>query len=266
MVVTRFRPCIDLHDGQVKQIVGGSLRDDGGGLRTNFVAAQPAEYFAARYRADGLCGGHVIKLGPGNDAAARAALAAWPDGLHLGGGIDAANAGAWISAGAQKLIVTSWLFPAGVFAPERLAALVAQIGADRLVIDLSCRRRADAEGPRWLVAIDRWQRLTDVAVDAALLTTLSRSCSEFLIHAADVEGLCNGIDEELVAALGRWSPIPVTYAGGARSIDDLALVERLSQGRVDVTIGSALDLFGGSGVRYADCVAWNRARPHSHRP
>lgn len=253
--MTVFRPCIDLHDGVVKQIVGGTLRDDGRAPRTNFVAREPPAHFAALYRRDGLTGGHVIKLGPGNDDAARAALAAWPDGLHLGGGIDAGNAAAWIAAGAQKVIVTSWLFPDARFAPERLAALVAAVGRDRLVIDLSCRRRGDG----WLVAIDRWQRVTPFAVDQAHLATLAGSCSEFLIHAADVEGLCQGVDAELVANLGRWSPIPVTYAGGARSLADLALVERLSDGRVDATIGSALDIFGGSGVAYADCVAWNRA-------
>lgn len=251
--MTRFRPCIDLHGGRVKQIVGGSLRDDGADLRTNFVASEGPAAFAARYRDDRLDGGHVIKLGPGNDEAAREALAAWPGGLHLGGGVDAGNAAAWLRDGAGKVIVTSWLFPDAAFAPERLGALAGAIGRQHLVIDLSCRRRDGG----WLVAIDRWQRVTGFAVDEANLARLAGSCSEFLIHAADVEGLCAGIDEELVGALGRWSPIPVTYAGGARALDDLALVERLSQGRVDLTIGSALDLFGGA-VPYAGCLAWNR--------
>jgi phosphoribosylformimino-5-aminoimidazole carboxamide ribotide isomerase len=152
--------------------------------------------------------------------------------------------------------VTSWLFPAGRFAPERLAALVASIGRKRLVIDLSCRRR----GRQWLVAIDRWQTITEVVLDAGLFAQLAESCSEFLIHAADVEGLCNGIDVELVEALGRWSPLPCTYAGGGRAMSDLSLVEATSSGRIDLTIGSALDLFGGTGVRYAEAVAWNHAR------
>lgn len=254
--MTLFRPCIDLHDGHVKQIVGGSLRDDGAGLRTNFVADQDAAWFAARYRSDGLTGAHVIKLGPGNDDAARRALAAWPGGLQLGGGIDGNNAKTWIDAGASQVIVTSWLFPQGRFAPERLAALVAAIGRERLVIDLSCRRR----GQHWHVAIDRWQTVTEHVLDADLFARLADSCSEFLIHAADVEGLCNGIDAELVAALGRWSPLPCTYAGGGRALSDLALVEVTSSGHVDLTIGSALDLFGGTGVRYTDAVAWNHAR------
>ncbi len=253
--MTLFRPCIDLHDGVVKQIVGGTLAD-GAQPKTNFVASDGPAHFASMYRRDGLTGGHVIKLGSGNDDAARAALAAWPNGLHLGGGIDLSNAKTWIDAGAEKVIVTSWLFPDARFAPERLAALVAAIGAKRLVIDLSCRRKSCG----WMVAIDRWQRITGFAVDEANLMRLAGSCSEFLIHAADVEGLCNGIDEELVERLGRWSQIPVTYAGGARSLADLELVERESRGRVDVTIGSALDIFGGSGVAYGDCVAWNRSR------
>ncbi len=258
--MTIFRPCIDLHDGKVKQIVGGTLSDDGAGLKTNFVAAQPAEHFAARYRADGLDGGHVIKLGPGNDAAARAALAAWPDGLHVGGGIDADNAAAWIAAGAGKVIVTSWLFPDGRFALERLEALERAVGRERLVVDLSCRAQGVGADRRWLVAIERWRRVTDVALDAARIAQVAEHCSELLVHAADVEGLCRGIDHELVAALGRWSPIPCTYAGGGSDLADLMTVDRLSGGRIDLTFGSALDLFGGTLVRYADCVAWNRAQ------
>ena len=251
--MTRFRPCIDLHAGQVKQIVGGSLQDSGQGLRTNFVAEHPPAYFAARYRADGLTGGHVIKLGPGNDEAARAALAAWPHGLHVGGGITDANAAEWLAACAEKVIVTSWLFPDGHFDRERLRTLSAAIGRDRLVVDLSCRGSAGT----WFIASDRWQRITDVRIEAEFLNEVAAHCSEFLIHAADVEGLCQGIDEDLVSALGKWSPIPCVYAGGGRTVADLELVERLSAGRVDLTFGSALDIFGGSGVRYNECVAWN---------
>lgn len=253
--MTRFRPCIDLHAGKVKQIVGGTLRDDATGLRTNFESEHPAEYYAALYRADALTGGHVIKLGPGNDQAACAALAVWPDGLQLGGGITAQNAAAWLSAGASHVIVTSWLFDEeGHFLDERLATLVATVGRERLVIDLSCR--ADADG--WVVAMNRWQTKTELRVDENTLTLLGATCAEFLIHAADVEGKCEGIDEKLVSFLGQHSPIPVTYAGGAYALGDLSTVDRLSSGRVDLTIGSALDIFGGSGVRYTDCVTWNR--------
>ncbi len=254
--MARFRPCIDLHDGKVKQIVGGSLRDDGAGLRENFVSDESPAAFAARYRADNLPGGHVIKLGPGNDEAARAALAAYPGGLHLGGGITADNAPGWLAAGASHVIVTSWLFsPEGRFLPERLARLVSLIGAERLVIDLSCRRTATG----WTVAMNRWQTLTDLEVTPATLDRLADSCAEFLIHAADVEGLCGGIDADLVRLLGRWAGRPLTYAGGIATPADIALLEELGSGRVDYTVGSALDIFGGRGLRYADLVARHRA-------
>lgn len=256
--MTRFRPCIDLHDGRVKQIVGGSLSDGGQGLRTNFESDLPPRYYAELYRRDELTGGHVIMLGQGNADAAREALAVWPGGLQVGGGIHAANAAEWLEAGASHVIVTSWLFSAdGKFLPDRLEALVAAVGRERLVIDLSCRRSA-AGG--WTVAMNRWQTPTDLQVTPAVLDALSGSCDEFLIHAADVEGKCGGMDEELLALLGDWGRKPLTYAGGARSLEDLRLADDLSCGRVDVTIGSALDIFGGTGVRYADCVGWNGLR------
>ncbi len=261
--MTLYRPCIDLHDGKVKQIVGGTLGGDPAALRTNFVAEQPAEFFAARYRDDGLTGGHVIKLGAGNDAAARAALAAWPGGLHIGGGIDIANARAWLDAGAGKIIVTSWLFPDGRFAAERLVELEQLVGRERLVVDLSCRARSEGGRTRWFVAIDRWRTVTGFEITTENLATVAAHCSELLVHAADVEGLCRGIDRDLVAVLAKGCAIPCTYAGGANAIADLMTVDRASGGRIDLTYGSALDIFGGTQVRYADCVAWNRARARS---
>lgn len=255
--MSKFRPCIDLHEGRVKQIVGGTLTDDGAGLLTNFVSGQPAEYYASLYRRDELQGGHIIMLGPGNTDAARRALATWPGGLQIGGGINADNAAEWLAAEASHVIVTSWLFNAdGLFLPERLTALKNSITRDRLVIDLSCRRDADGG---WAVCMNRWQTRTSLHVTPAVLDSLAAHCSEFLIHAADVEGQCAGVDEDLLRLLGAWNGIPVTYAGGARSIEDLQLAHDLSNGKVDVTIGSALDIFGGSGVRYADCAAWNKA-------
>lgn len=249
-----FRPCIDLHEGRVKQIVGGSLSDSGSGLRTNFVSEKSAAWFAELYRRDGLRGGHVIQLGRGNEAAARGALAAHPGGLHLGGGVNLENAGAWLDAGASHVIVTSWVFQDGRLNWDRLKSLVATIGKDRLVLDLSCRVR---DG-KYFVVTDRWQKFTELVVCAETLERMAGWCSEFLIHAVDVEGLCHGVDLQLVKLLGEASPIPATYAGGARSLEDLELVTREGRGRVDLTIGSALDIFGGSGVRYEDCVAFNR--------
>lgn len=253
--MSKFRPCIDLHQGVVKQIVGGSLRDGPSGPVENFVSTRPPGWFARKFRDDALTGGHLIKLGPGNDAAAREALAAWPGGLQVGGGIHAANAAEWLEAGAAQVIVTSTLFDAaGRFLPAALAALVKAVGAPRLVIDLSCRRTATG----WTVAMNRWQDLTEMEVAPATLDRLAPHCAEFLIHAADVEGLCRGIDADLVAMLGTWGKLPLTYAGGAASMDDVRLVESAGQGRVDVTVGSALDLFGGTGTTYAELVAWNR--------
>jgi len=246
-----FRPCIDLHEGKVKQIVGGTLSD--AGARTNFISEKSAAWFAELYRRDGLTGGHVIQLGAGNEAEARAALAAYPGGLHLGGGVNAANAHDWLDAGASHVIVTSWVFREGRVDWARLEKLVKAIGKNKLVLDLSCRKR----GASYFVVTDRWQKFTDLEVNDLTLQKFSAFCAEFLIHAVDVEGLCRGIDRELVSMLGRFAPIPTTYAGGANSLADLEAITQLGQGKVDLTIGSALDIFGGSGVKYADCVAFN---------
>ncbi|WFD25748.1 1-(5-phosphoribosyl)-5[(5-phosphoribosylamino)methylideneamino]imidazole-4-carboxamidisomerase [Malassezia nana] len=266
---SQFRPCIDLHHGTVKQIVGGSLRsakdgsgDDTEALKTNFVATHPPAYYAALYAQHDLRGGHVIKLGPGNDEAAAEALQAWPQGLQVGGGIALENAAQWLKRGADKVIVTSYLFPECRFSMERLVALERLVGREHLVVDISCRRRGDD----WVVAINRWQDLTDMVLSqgtqASVLTqrhwTRSRRTagtpldlySELLIHAADVEGLCRGVDQDLVQR-------------GARHMDDMRLVDTLSHGRVDLTFGSALDIFGGTGVTLAELVQWNQAAPRS---
>ena len=249
-----FRPCIDLHEGKVKQIVGGTLDNPSSPLHANFVSDRPSAYYAELYRRDGLKGGHVIMLGPGNEEAARAALKAYPGGLQVGGGINLNNAADHLKDGASHVIVTSWVFKDGLVNWERLAALTKAIGRERLVLDLSCRRR---DG-KYFVVTDRWQKFTDVVIGRETLEKLAAYCAEFLIHAVDVEGLCRGIDRELVADLGQWTPIPATYAGGANSLSDLDEVTRLGRGRVDLTIGSALDIFGGTGVRYEDAVAFNR--------
>jgi phosphoribosylformimino-5-aminoimidazole carboxamide ribotide isomerase len=253
--MTKFRPCIDLHEGKVKQIVGGTLSDHVPGPRENFVSALGSGEFAGRFRADHLTGGHIIKLGPGNDEAAKEALAAWPGGMQLGGGIHAGNAAEWLAAGASHIIITSSLFDSSHrFSDSNLASIVAATGPGRIVIDLSCRRTADG----WTVAMNRWQTLTNLSITPAVLDRLAPHCAEFLIHAADVEGLCRGIDGDLVKVLGDWGGCPITYAGGAASMADVEKVQDLSGGKVDVTVGSALDLFGGSGIQYDTLVAWNR--------
>lgn len=249
-----FRPCIDLHEGKVKQIVGGSLSDSSAGLRTNFVSERPAEWYAQLYKRDGLTGGHIIMLGPGNEDAARKALASYSGGLQIGGGINLENAKGWLAAGASHVIVTSWLFPDNTLSWDRLKALSKAIGKERLVIDLSCRIREN----RYWVVTNRWQTFTSTEVNRDILAQLASFCSEFLIHAVDVEGLCQGIDLELVKQLSAWSSIPTTYAGGARSLEDLETVHSISGGRVDLTIGSALNIFGGKTVDYQAVVEFNR--------
>jgi len=193
-------------------------------------------------------------LGPGNDREARAALKAYPGGLQIGGGVTLENAHEWLDAGASHVIVTSWAFRDGRLEYGRLARLVETIGRERLILDLSCRRR---EGD-YFVVTDRWQKFTNVRICQETLERLAGACAEFLIHAVDVEGLCQGIDRELVSELGAWSPIPTTYAGGVHLLADLETVEKLGNGKIDVTVGSALDIFGGKGVRYEDAVAFNQ--------
>jgi phosphoribosylformimino-5-aminoimidazole carboxamide ribotide isomerase len=249
----RFRPCIDLREGRVVQIVGGSLQDDASGVVTNFVSDRSPADYARLYQRDALPGGHVIALGPGNHDAALGALEAYPGGMHMGGGITPENADIYLAAGASHVIVTSYVFQQGRLDMDRLRALHALVGRERLVLDLSCRRR---EGTYWIVT-DRWQRFTDLALTPETLASLAGYCAEFLVHGVDVEGLRLGIERPLVELLGAASPIPVTYAGGAQSLQDLELVKQLGGGCVDLTIGSALDIFGGS-LAYSDVVAWQR--------
>jgi phosphoribosylformimino-5-aminoimidazole carboxamide ribotide isomerase len=249
----RFRPCIDLRGGKVVQIVGGTLTDRPGEVVTNFETERAPADYARMYQADRLYGGHVIALGPGNEAAALEALRAFPGGLQYGGGITPEGAPAYLDAGASHVIVTSYVFRDGRLDDQRLQRMVGAVGRERLVLDLSCRRKGETY---WVVA-DRWQRFTETPIARETLARLADSCAEFLVHGVDVEGRRLGVDATLVELLGAWSPIPVTYAGGARSLDDLELVKERGGGRVDLSIGSALDIFGGD-VPYQAVVAWQR--------
>ena len=242
--MTKFRPCIDIHQGKVKQIVGGTLSDSETPL-THFTSEHSPAYYAELYQKDGLRGGHVIMLGKGCEAAAKEALAAYPNGLQVGGGINPTNAQTFLDAGASHVIVTSWIFDGAILNFEKVKILSEAVGKNHLVLDLSCRRTHSG----WNVATNRWQTITDAVVDENLLQKLAAFCDEFLVHAADVEGLERGMDEELVRFLAEKSPIPVTYAGGAKSIDDLIHCNAISNGKVDLTIGSSLDIFGGTGTR-----------------
>lgn len=277
----KFRPCIDLHNGQVKQIVGSTLTDNDDDkkkddnktttqktlLSTNFTSSHPASYYADMYRRDGLTGGHVIMLGPGNTEAARGALRAYPHGLQVGGGVTADNAKEWLDEyQASHVIVTSYVFHHGVVDWDRLKALVKAVGGkERLVLDLSCRKKKNTteDGEKayssYYVVTDRWQTFTSVPVNADTLRELSGYCDEFLVHGVENEGKRCGILEDLVSLLGLHSPIPVTYAGGVRNMADLERVYELGRGRVDLTIGSALDCFGGD-MKYEEVVEWHKKK------
>lgn len=244
-----FRPCIDIHNGKVKQIVGGSLRDAGNQADENFVAEQDAAFFAHLYKEAGIRGGHIILLNAKDseyyDATkeqALLALAAYPSGLQVGGGITAENAADFLDAGASHVIVTSYVFRDGRIDYERLRAMRDAVGRERLVLDLSCRKREDG----YYIVTDRWQKFTKERITEELLDELGSYCDEFLIHAVDVEGKARGIERELAALLGTWGRIPITYAGGVGSFDDLTRLREIGRNHLNVTIGSALDLFGGT--------------------
>lgn len=254
----RFRPCIDIHNGSVKQIVGGSLRDEADCAKNNFVSELKADFYADMYKKSGITGGHIIILNPVGSRYYEAdleqaglALKEYPGGLQAGGGITADNAAYFLDMGASHVIVTSYVFSNGMINFNNLRLLADEVGKDRLVLDLSCRKR---DG-RYYIVTDRWQSYTDVAVTAETLDMLSEYCSEYLIHAVDVEGKAGGIETELVEILGRWGKIPITYAGGVGSFDDLQKLKELGRNLLDVTIGSALDIFGGS-MAYEEVISF----------
>lgn len=243
-----FRPCIDIHNGSVKQIVGGSLKDRNDEAVENFVAKQDAAFFARLYREYQAENGHIILLNPVTSPhypetkeQAIAALRAYPGGLQAGGGITSENAGEYLDAGASHVIVTSYVFKDGQIQYDKLKRLVQKTGKKHLVLDLSVRKKED----RYLIVTDRWQKYTTVELTEQTLDELSEYCDEFLIHAVDVEGRAEGIEVHLAELLGKWGKIPVTYAGGVHNFEDLRLLKQLGQDKVHVTIGSALELFGG---------------------
>lgn len=242
MKKAQFRPCIDLHGGVVKQMVGSSLGSNAGTHITNFVAPESPAYYAELYKQDQLFGGHVIKLGQGNDAAALEALRAWRGGLQIGGGITPDNAEYFLAEGASHVIVTSCVFSNGMLNEKNLELLLSRCGKEHLVLDLSCRKR---DG-KYFVVTDLWQKFTSFEVNQKTLEELGNCCAEFLIHAVDVEGKCAGIDRDLLEILSCQSPVDCVYAGGIRSFDDVKIIENAGKGKVHYTIGSALDLFGGT--------------------
>lgn len=254
----RFRPCIDIHNGKVKQIVGSSLKDQGDKALENFVASQDAAFFARLYYKKGLKGGHIILLNPPESEyyektrqQALSALLAYPQGLQIGGGISPFNAEIFLKNGASHVIVTSYVFKDGQLHYDRLKEMLNAVGKEHLVLDLSCRRKEN----EYYIVTDRWQKYTDVKLNAETIEKLSCCCDEFLIHAVDVEGKSQGIEQDLAVLLGNTCKIPCTYAGGVHDFHDLELLKELGKGKLDVTIGSALDLFGGK-MKFEDVLAY----------
>lgn len=258
-----FRPCIDIHNGKVKQIVGGSLKDGQNTASENFVSGQDAAFYADFYKKNNLKGGHVILLNARNSEyyektrqQALAALRAYPGGLQIGGGIHDGNAKEYLEAGASHVIVTSYVFRDGRIEYGNLEKLVNAVGKNKLVLDLSCRSK---DGIYYIVT-DRWQTYTRTELSESLLEELSCYCDEFLIHAVDVEGKANGIEERVVALLGNWGKIPITYAGGIHDLSDLEKLRKLGNDKINVTIGSALDLFGGK-LKWEDVISFFKQSP-----
>lgn len=255
-----FRPCIDIHNGKIKQIVGSSLRDEGDVAKENFVSEKDGAFFAGFYKEDGIKGGHIILLNSRDSQyyletkkQALLALHAYPGGFQVGGGITAENASEFLREGASHVVVTSYVFSGGMVNYKNLEKLVAETGKEHLVLDLSCRKK---DGNYYIVT-DRWQKFTDELVTERLLDELMDYADEFLVHAVDVEGKVSGIEAELAEMLGNWGKIPVTYAGGVGSFSDLETLYQAGQGRLNVTIGSALDLFGGS-MKYREVLDFIR--------
>lgn len=247
----QFRPCIDLHQGKVKQIVGETLNQEGQAVVENYVSTYDSTYYASMFKEDNLTGGHVIMLGDGNKEAALQALQTYPGGLQIGGGINESNAEEYLECGASHVIVTSYIFQDGKLMMDRLESLVERIGKERLVIDLSCKRKDNS----WFVVTDKWTKFSDIEIKEETIRELENYCDEFLIHAADVEGKRGGMDEELVARLADIVAIPTTYAGGVSSLEDLKRFKEISHGKLHVTIGSALDIFGGD-LAYREVVEY----------
>lgn len=260
----KFRPCIDIHNGKVKQIVGGSLRDAGDQAQENFASEYDSTFYARKYREDGLKGGHIIILNPASseyyeasNGQALAALKAYPGGMQVGGGITAENAQQYLEAGASHVIVTSYVFRGGKIQWDNLKRLNEAVGRERIVLDLSCRSRENGD---FYVVTERWQNFTDVKLELPVLEELGGYCDEFLVHGVDAEGKSSGVMEDLVRVLASYQGRPVTYAGGIGSMDILRRFEKLSQGKLDFTIGSALDLFGGT-LPYKEILNFTRRAP-----
>ena len=250
---TKFRPCIDLHKGKVKSIVGDSYTDSGKGIVENFVSDKPSSFFAQMYKNDDLTGGHISIIGQGNEEQALLALKTYPNGLQVGGGINLENANFFLENGASHIIVTSFIFNRGQLNLKKLEQISSLVGKNRLVLDLSCKKMKDS----YFVATDKWQKISDFEVNEKSLSELSNYCDEYLIHSVSADGKHCGVDAELLQNLSKWAKIPCTYGGGIRGIEDLELIRKIGKGKIDATIGTALSIFGGK-MDYKQVLGWFR--------
>lgn len=254
----KFRPCIDIHNGKVKQIVGSSLSEKDGvsSAKNNFVSSRSAGEYAKLYKTHGLFGGHVVMLNaPGDSmyeetlAQAKEALSVFPGGLQIGGSINHKNAADFIALGASHVVVTSFVFHEGLVDMDKLKSLCDAVGPEKIVLDLSVKKVEND----YHVATERWQNISKECVNLDLFERLSPYCSEFLIHGADVEGKRRGIDEDLVSRLSAWEGKKIIYAGGIGNLKDIEKIREISGGKLDFTVGSALDLFGGP-LKFGDVI------------
>ena len=258
----KFRPCIDIHNGKVKQIVGSSLNDNNNYAKNNFVSDRDADFYALMYKNDNLKGGHIIILNSKDSEyynkdinSAKKALLVYPGGLQIGGGINDENAEDFLNWGASHVIVTSFVFKNAQIDLKNLDSLINSVSKNKLVLDLSCRKKDN----EYYILTDRWQKFTDIKISESVLDELSVYCDEFLVHAVDVEGKQNGIDSELINILSKHQKNKITYAGGVRNLSDIKILNDVSSGRLDVTAGSALDIFGGD-LKYKDVVSFCASR------
>ncbi len=172
--------------------------------------------------------------------------------MQVGGGIKGYNAMSYINQGATHVIVTSYIFNDGQLHQGHLEEMVETVGKDHLVLDLSCRKKEDC----YYVVTNRWQKFTNFEVNEENIRFLEQYCNEFLVHAVDVEGLKSGIDNELLNLLSRWVRIPCTYAGGISTLEDLERIKVQGKGKIDFTVGSAMDIFGGN-LKFSDVMKYH---------
>ncbi|MBT3539096.1 phosphoribosylformimino-5-aminoimidazole carboxamide ribotide isomerase [bacterium] len=238
----QFRPCIDILNGKVTQIVGETLATNSL-VAENFVTNKNAAYFADLYKKNNLAGGHIIMLDKTEKTKSQTieALKTFPQDFQVGGNINSDNAQEFINAGASHIIVTSYIFKDNKLSPLRLQRLMSAVKKEKIVLDLSCRKKNN----EYYVVTNRWQIFSNFKVTSKNLETLSNYCDEFLIHGVDSEGKLQGVEIDLLNILKDFTGIPITYAGGIRDMNDIEKIKQTGNGYINFSVGTALDIFGG---------------------